>query len=136
MDLQLTGRMAVVTGASKGIGLATTRRLADEGARVLGVARTATPELEEVADLLVTADLTTRCGATAVAEAAAVWAPDGLDLLVNNAGGIPLGDDDPGHIRGSPRSTTTPGSAPSNSICSAPSVSLGHSWIHCCGTAG
>jgi 3-oxoacyl-[acyl-carrier protein] reductase len=39
MDLGLTGRACVVTGASRGIGLATARLLAGEGARVLLVAR-------------------------------------------------------------------------------------------------
>jgi NAD(P)-dependent dehydrogenase (short-subunit alcohol dehydrogenase family) len=32
MDLNLAGKVAVVTGAGKGIGMATTRALADEGA--------------------------------------------------------------------------------------------------------
>ena len=35
MDLQLKGKIAVVTAASKGIGLAVTRALADEGAQVV-----------------------------------------------------------------------------------------------------
>ena len=39
MDLQLKDRIAVVTGASKGIGLAVTRALAEEGARVVAGAR-------------------------------------------------------------------------------------------------
>ena len=47
MDLHLAGKIAVVTGASRGIGLATVRRLRDEGATVIGAARTATPELSE-----------------------------------------------------------------------------------------
>ena len=34
MDLGLDGKVAIVTGASKGIGLAVTRALVDEGARV------------------------------------------------------------------------------------------------------
>jgi NAD(P)-dependent dehydrogenase (short-subunit alcohol dehydrogenase family) len=100
MDLQLTGRFAVVTGASRGIGLATARRLTAEGVHVLGVARTATAELKEVADVVVTADLAAPDGATAVADAVLTWATDGLDLLVNNTGGIPLGGDDPAHLGG------------------------------------
>src|SRR5436305_2041862 len=39
MDLGLAGRACIVTGASRGIGLATARGLAGEGARVLLVAR-------------------------------------------------------------------------------------------------
>ena len=39
MDLGLDGRICVVTGASRGIGAATARMLAHEGARVLSVAR-------------------------------------------------------------------------------------------------
>ena len=35
MDLNLAGKVAVVTGAGKGIGMATTRALADEGAHVV-----------------------------------------------------------------------------------------------------
>src|SRR4051812_28458852 len=39
MDLGLNGKLCIVTGASRGIGLATTRMLAQEGAQVLRVAR-------------------------------------------------------------------------------------------------
>ena len=35
MNLELHGRVAVVTGASRGIGLAVTRTLLEEGARVV-----------------------------------------------------------------------------------------------------
>jgi NAD(P)-dependent dehydrogenase (short-subunit alcohol dehydrogenase family) len=40
MDLELSDKVAVVTGASKGIGLAVARTLAEEGARVVAGART------------------------------------------------------------------------------------------------
>ena len=59
MDLNLSDRVAVVTGASEGIGLAVTRTLLDEGARVVATSRNRTPELDELSgDLLhVPADL-------------------------------------------------------------------------------
>ena len=41
MDLELNGRVAVVTGASKGIGLAIARTLLEEGAHVVVASRTA-----------------------------------------------------------------------------------------------
>ncbi|HEY2718232.1 MAG TPA: SDR family NAD(P)-dependent oxidoreductase, partial [Solirubrobacteraceae bacterium] len=40
MDLELAGKVAVVTGASKGIGLAVVEELAAEGAKVIAGART------------------------------------------------------------------------------------------------
>jgi len=40
MNLNLEGKVAVVTGASKGIGLAVVRALTEEGARVVAGART------------------------------------------------------------------------------------------------
>ncbi|WP_097238454.1 MULTISPECIES: SDR family oxidoreductase [unclassified Streptomyces] len=85
MDLQLTGKTAVVTGASRGIGLAVAEALAAEGVRVLGAARTVTPELDKVAAATVSADLSTPEGVEAVV-AAALSELGGIDILVNNVG--------------------------------------------------
>jgi NAD(P)-dependent dehydrogenase (short-subunit alcohol dehydrogenase family) len=92
MDLDLSGRTAIVTGASKGIGLAVTRSLLSEGARVVATSRTRTAELDELSgDLVhVPADLMDPA-APAEVVARAVEAFGGLDILVNNAGGPPPG---------------------------------------------
>lgn len=87
MDMQLAGSVAVVTGASSGIGLAVVRALADEGARVLAGARTTgdvLPGLEGV--VTETVDLASADGpARLVARAVSEFG--GVDLLVNNVGG-------------------------------------------------
>ena len=46
MQLGLEGKVAVVTGASRGIGLAATRALTGEGVHVVAGARKSSPELE------------------------------------------------------------------------------------------
>jgi NAD(P)-dependent dehydrogenase (short-subunit alcohol dehydrogenase family) len=92
MDLQLTGKTAIVTGASKGMGLALTRTFLDEGARVIAASRKRTEELEALeGDLLhVPADLMDpEAPAELVARAVEVFG--GLDILVNNVGGPPPG---------------------------------------------
>jgi NAD(P)-dependent dehydrogenase (short-subunit alcohol dehydrogenase family) len=86
MELGLNGKTALVTGASRGIGLAIAQTLAAEGVRVVGAARTVTPELEKAAAAVVSADLSTREGAERIV-AEAVEAVGGIDLLVNNVGG-------------------------------------------------
>jgi NAD(P)-dependent dehydrogenase (short-subunit alcohol dehydrogenase family) len=90
MQLQLEGRVAIVTGASKGIGLAITRTLVREGARVVATSRHSSPELDALGVVHVAADL---MDARAPAEivARAVEAYGRLDILVNNAGGPPPG---------------------------------------------
>jgi NAD(P)-dependent dehydrogenase (short-subunit alcohol dehydrogenase family) len=92
MDLQLSGRTAVVTGASKGIGLAVAETLLDEGARVVAASRTRTPELDALrGDLLhVPVDLMDP-DAPAEVVATAVKEFGALDVLVNNVGGPPPG---------------------------------------------
>src|SRR5687767_11350611 len=93
MDLKLTGRTAVVTGASRGIGLAITETLLEEGARVVATSRSRTPALDDLdGDLIhVPADLMDPGAPAAVVERA-VDEFGGLDILVNNAGGPPPGD--------------------------------------------
>ena len=86
MDLQLTGRVAVVTGASKGIGLAVAETLLAEGARVVTASRGEAPPLaEDGAHTHVVADLATSEGPAAVV-ARAAEAFGRLDVLVNNVG--------------------------------------------------
>ncbi|AYF75003.1 SDR family oxidoreductase [Nocardia yunnanensis] len=86
MDLGLDGKTALVTGASRGIGLAVAETLAEEGVRVVGVARNISPELEKVAAATVSADLSTTAGALAAVEGALAEL-GGIDILVNNVGG-------------------------------------------------
>ncbi|MBT2207137.1 SDR family NAD(P)-dependent oxidoreductase [Actinomadura sp. NEAU-AAG7] len=93
MDLRLNGRVAIVTGASKGIGLAVVRTLLDEGARVVAVSRKSGADLDALAGpnlLHVPADLMDPAAPAAVVERA-VEVFGGLDVLVNNAGGPPPG---------------------------------------------
>lgn len=85
MELALNGKTALVTGASRGIGLATARALAAEGVRVVGAARTITPELEAVAPLSIAGDLSTPEGARRVVDTV-LTETGGLDILVNNVG--------------------------------------------------
>ncbi|MDL4816669.1 SDR family NAD(P)-dependent oxidoreductase [Actinomadura opuntiae] len=80
MDLELAGKVFVVTGASAGIGAATARLLTDEGAHVVGVART--PLGDGVA-----ADLTDPSAAQRIVDAA-LDRHGRLDGLVNNAGAL------------------------------------------------
>ena len=96
MDLQLTDKIAVITGSSKGLGFASARALVEEGCRVTICAR-GTARLDEAVSELrrlaaddgrvlgVAADLATAAGVEAVI-ARAVETFGGLDILVNNVG--------------------------------------------------
>jgi 3-oxoacyl-[acyl-carrier protein] reductase len=101
MDLGLRGKSAVVTGASRGIGRAIARRLAEEGASVAICAR-GEPALREAE-----AELRTRSVPVyaAVCDVANPEALDGfldaaraelgrVDILVNNPSGLSLADDE------------------------------------------
>src|SRR3954447_3775704 len=89
MDLALHDRVAIVTGASKGIGLAITRALVDEGAQVFAAARDTAPldGLEGVT--AVAADLTEPAAAEELVRRAAD-AHSRADVLVNNVGAVRL----------------------------------------------
>jgi NAD(P)-dependent dehydrogenase (short-subunit alcohol dehydrogenase family) len=89
MSTELQGRTAVVTGASKGIGLAVVKALAGAGATVVAGSRTTTEELDalvkEFPVTWVPVDLAEPGSAERLIEAA-----DGsVDILVNNVGTAP-----------------------------------------------
>ncbi|WP_225848635.1 SDR family NAD(P)-dependent oxidoreductase [Streptomyces sp. HPF1205] len=89
MELHLKDKVAVVTGASKGIGLAVVERLAGEGVKVVAGSRTSSPELEALAAghdvTVVSVDLSTAEGAERLVRQA-VERHRRLDILVNNVG--------------------------------------------------
>ncbi|HEX3814431.1 MAG TPA: SDR family oxidoreductase [Mycobacteriales bacterium] len=91
MELNLADKVAVVTGASRGIGLAITRALAAEGVRVVAGARKGSSELDVLADQKdvsrVLVDLTTVDGPVALI-AEAVGRFDAIDILINNVGAV------------------------------------------------
>jgi NAD(P)-dependent dehydrogenase (short-subunit alcohol dehydrogenase family) len=93
MTGRLDGRVAIITGASSGMGRATMLLFAREGARVVGIAR-GEARLTEAVDQVrraggighvVATDLSTPAGATrAIGEAIETFG--GIDILVNSAG--------------------------------------------------
>ena len=96
MDLNLRGKLALVTGASKGIGLACARQLAEEGCHLHLASRTkadlerARESIQARHNVSVTihpVDLSDGDAARALAETCS-----DIDVLVNNAGAIPAGD--------------------------------------------
>jgi len=102
MDLQLRDKVAIVTGGSKGLGLASARALAAEGARVVICARGADALAEASRDLssvaggagrvaAVQADVATPVGAeTVITQAVAAFGR--VDIVINNVGKAGGGD--------------------------------------------
>jgi NAD(P)-dependent dehydrogenase (short-subunit alcohol dehydrogenase family) len=89
MQLELQGKVAVVTGASHGIGLAVTTALAAEGAHVVAGSRDGSKELDDLVASgsaeSVVVDLSTASGPADLADAA--LARGAIDILINNVGG-------------------------------------------------
>ncbi len=96
MDLLLSGKVAIITGASRGIGQAIAETLAGEGMHVVLAARSG-KRLAALAAALPTeclafpADLRDRATPAALV-AATIERFGRLDVLVNNAGATPRGD--------------------------------------------
>lgn len=96
MDLKLTGKKVLITGASQGIGAGIAESFAREGARLTLVARSgdklkalsADLKARFNADIRILEEDLTQAGAV---ERVAAAAPD-TDILVNNAGAIPGGN--------------------------------------------
>jgi NAD(P)-dependent dehydrogenase (short-subunit alcohol dehydrogenase family) len=90
VDLDLAGKRALVTGASKGIGLAVVRAFVAEGATVVAGARSSSPELDELIASgqvqHVAVDLSTAEGPGRLVDAALEGGA--LDVLVNNVGAV------------------------------------------------
>jgi 3-oxoacyl-[acyl-carrier protein] reductase len=94
MDLQLKGKVVLVTGSSRGIGLATAKAFAAEGCRLMLSARSADALREAEGALRASgatvatqvADVTQPDDAVRLVQAA-VMAFGGVDILVNNVGG-------------------------------------------------
>jgi NAD(P)-dependent dehydrogenase (short-subunit alcohol dehydrogenase family) len=92
---RLAGKVAVITGAGSGIGLATARRFAAEGAQVVcaDIDLAAAEQIAtEIDGLAIRVDVTDEAGVQAMF-AAAVERFGGLDIAFNNAGISPPDDD-------------------------------------------
>jgi citronellol/citronellal dehydrogenase len=82
MERACEGKVALVTGASRGIGAAIAQRLASEGAKVAISARTLEPDPKYVGSLQETAEEIVKAGGTAVALKADLSKPEDRDQLV------------------------------------------------------
>jgi 3-oxoacyl-[acyl-carrier protein] reductase len=96
MDLQLSGRRALVTGSSSGIGAAVARMLAEEGARVLVHGRNRERAEQVARDIcaagVAVGDLRTEEGCAEVHAEATTALGGNIEILINNAGGSSTGN--------------------------------------------
>jgi short-subunit dehydrogenase len=95
MELGLRGRKALVTGASRGIGRACAKVLAEEGCDVVLVSRTAADLEAARAKIAAQCNVAVRCFALDLSESKsadilAAECPE-TEILINNAGAIPRG---------------------------------------------
>lgn len=95
MNMKLAGRTALITGASKGIGLSIAKLLAAEGCHLHLVARSQADLLAAKDEITASAGVTVTVHAMDLAQRGraaelARQCPD-IDILVNNAGSIPRG---------------------------------------------
>jgi NAD(P)-dependent dehydrogenase (short-subunit alcohol dehydrogenase family) len=96
MDLKLTGRRALVTGSSSGIGAAVARLLAQEGGKVVVHGRNRERAEKVAADIkaagIAVGDLSTDEGAATVHSHARTALGGNVEILINNAGGSSTGN--------------------------------------------
>ncbi len=96
MDLQLSGKRALITGSSSGIGEAIARMLAAEGCEVIVHGRNRERAEKVAADIgaagIALGDLSTDEGAAAVHADACAALGGNIEILVNNAGGSSTGN--------------------------------------------
>jgi len=95
IDLELEGKVAIVTGASRGLGRAAAVALAEQGVKLLAVARS-TRELQELEEEYAGKVAAWPCDmqdrkAVAALPQAVIEQFGGLDIVVNNAGIAPAG---------------------------------------------